>query len=81
MLFGSAESSEVKNRLPRSEDYARALYTFDIGQNDLHAGILSMTEEQVKTYIPTIINEFASVVQVFSSSTNIKGDKMVGSDK
>ncbi|XP_071717492.1 GDSL esterase/lipase At5g14450-like [Rutidosis leptorrhynchoides] len=62
-LFNEVVSSEIKDRLPRSEDYSRALYTFDIGQNDLHAGITSMKEEQVKKYIPSIINQFASVVE------------------
>ncbi|KAI3733456.1 hypothetical protein L6452_12899 [Arctium lappa] len=62
-LEGSERSSDIKDRLPRPEDFSRALYAFDIGQNDLHAGIISMKEEQVKTYIPTIINEFAAVVE------------------
>ncbi|KAL7589880.1 hypothetical protein Lser_V15G41094 [Lactuca serriola] len=57
------EGSDSKDGFPRPEDYKRALYIFDIGQNDLHAGITSMKEEQVKTYIPTIINEFVSVVE------------------
>ncbi|KAL7589154.1 hypothetical protein Lser_V15G41092 [Lactuca serriola] len=60
---GSVKSLDITDRFPRPEDYKRALYTFDIGQNDLHAGIKSMKEEQVKTYIPTIINEFVSVVE------------------
>ncbi|XP_024991768.1 GDSL esterase/lipase At3g26430-like isoform X1 [Cynara cardunculus var. scolymus] len=62
-LEGPEKSFDIKDRLPRPADFTRALYTFDIGQNDLHAGIISMKEEQVKTYIPTIINEFASVVE------------------
>nr|XP_043616424.1 GDSL esterase/lipase At5g14450-like [Erigeron canadensis] len=62
-LYSEAKSNEVKSRLPRSEDYTRSLYTIDIGQNDLDAGIKSMKEEEVKTYIPTIINEFASAVE------------------
>lgn len=62
-LYSGAKSSELKDRLPRSEEYMQALYTFDIGQNDLHAGITAMEEEQVTRYIPTIINEFASAVE------------------
>lgn len=54
----------MKDRLPQSEDYSQALYTFDIGQNDLNAGIAYMQEDEVKTYIPTIINEFASAIEV-----------------
>lgn len=59
----SAKSSSIKDRFPHPEEYTRALYTFDIGQNDLHAGIASMKEDQVKKYIPTIIDEFASAVK------------------
>lgn len=62
-LYLEEKSSDVKDRLPRPEDFTRALYAFDIGQNDLHAGIISMKEEQVKTYIPTIVNEFASALE------------------
>ncbi|XP_076884760.1 GDSL esterase/lipase At5g14450-like [Bidens hawaiensis] len=62
-LYLEAKSSEIKDRLPRPEDYARALYTFDIGQNDLHAGITTMKEEQVKTYIPAMINDLSSVIK------------------
>ncbi|XP_076884761.1 GDSL esterase/lipase At5g14450-like [Bidens hawaiensis] len=57
------ESSEIKNRLPIPEDYARAIYTFDIGENDLLAGIEYMKEEQVKTYIPAMINDLSSVIK------------------
>ncbi|KAI3730890.1 hypothetical protein L1987_62070 [Smallanthus sonchifolius] len=62
-LYLQEKSTEIKDRLPRSEDYTRALYTFDIGQNDLHAGVTSMKEEHVKKYIPTIINELSSAVE------------------
>ncbi|PWA98089.1 SGNH hydrolase-type esterase domain-containing protein [Artemisia annua] len=62
-VYNEVTSSEIKDRLPRYEDYSRALYTFDIGQNDLHAGIIYMKEDQAKTYIPTMISEFASVVE------------------
>ncbi|XP_076914176.1 GDSL esterase/lipase At5g14450-like [Bidens hawaiensis] len=57
------ESSEIKDRLPRPEDYPRALYTFDIGQNDLHAGITKMKEQDVKKYIPTMINYLSSTIK------------------
>lgn len=70
-LFGIVTSSEIKDRLPRYEDYSQALYTFDIGQNDLHAGIIYMKEDQAKTYIPTMISEFTSVVEVIHTSYSV----------
>lgn len=36
----------------------------DTGQNDLHAGITSMKEEEVQKHIPNIINEFSLNVKV-----------------
>ncbi|KAL8253615.1 hypothetical protein R6Q59_031836 [Mikania micrantha] len=63
-LYLEEKSTEIKSRLPRSEDYTQALYTFDIGQNDINAGITSMKEEEeVKTYIPTMINELSSAIE------------------
>lgn len=50
--------------LPKEDYFTRALYTFDIGQNDLTAGYrLNMTTEQVKAYIPDVIDHFSKVVK------------------
>ncbi|KAM7484170.1 hypothetical protein LguiA_000179 [Lonicera macranthoides] len=62
-LYNQAKNSHIKRDLPRPEDFSKALYTLDTGQNDLHAGITSMAEEQVKTHIPYIIDELASAVK------------------
>lgn len=51
--------------LPKEDYFTRALYTFDIGQNDLTAGYkLNMTSEQVKAYIPDVLHQFSKVVKV-----------------
>ncbi|KAK2438475.1 GDSL esterase/lipase [Trifolium repens] len=43
---------------------SKALYTFDIGQNDLTAGYkLNMTTEQVKAYIPDVLGQFSNVIE------------------
>ncbi|XP_021743469.1 GDSL esterase/lipase At3g26430-like [Chenopodium quinoa] len=65
------ESQVVRNQggvfeelLPKEGYFTRALYTFDIGQNDITAGYkLNLTTEQVKASIPDIINQFAKVVR------------------
>ncbi|XP_041011073.1 GDSL esterase/lipase At5g14450-like isoform X3 [Juglans microcarpa x Juglans regia] len=49
--------------LPRLEDFSKALYTLDIGQNDLHFGFSSMTEKQLLESIPNIINQFSQAVE------------------
>lgn len=51
--------------LPKEEYFSQALYTFDIGQNDLTAGYkLNMTTEQVKAYIPDVLGQFSNVIRV-----------------
>lgn len=59
-------SNGVKSHLPLPGDFPKALYTLDIGQNDLHSGFKFMTEEQVQASIPNITHRFASVVEVCS---------------
>jgi hypothetical protein len=54
-----------KKLLPKEEYFSKALYTFDIGQNDLTAGYKpDMTTEQVKAYIPDVLGQFSNVIKV-----------------
>ncbi|KAJ8758828.1 hypothetical protein K2173_002607 [Erythroxylum novogranatense] len=62
-LYGQGRSSYVMSNLPRPEDFSRALYTLDMGQNDLHSAFESMTQEQVLASIPSIIHHFAQAVE------------------
>lgn len=51
--------------MPKEEDFAGALYTFDIGQNDLTAGYkLNMTTEQVKAYVPDLLHSLSDIIKV-----------------
>jgi len=51
--------------LPKEEYFSEALYTFDIGQNDITAGYkLNLTTEQVKAYIPDVLDQFSTVIKV-----------------
>ncbi|CAJ1781294.1 unnamed protein product [Sphenostylis stenocarpa] len=52
-----------KSSIPRPDDFSRALYTFDIGQNDLAYGFQHMSEEQVRDSIPNILRQFSQSVQ------------------
>ncbi|XP_020236517.1 esterase-like [Cajanus cajan] len=50
--------------MPKEEYFARALYTFDIGQNDLTAGFFSnMTLQQLNASVPDIVSTFASNIK------------------
>ncbi|KAF3780712.1 GDSL esterase/lipase [Nymphaea thermarum] len=49
--------------LPRMDDFANALYTIDIGQNDLAAAFSSMTNDQVRDTIPDILAGLSLAVE------------------
>ncbi|OMO81625.1 Lipase, GDSL [Corchorus olitorius] len=50
--------------MPKQEYFSNALYTFDIGQNDLTAGyFLNMSTDEVKAYVPDVLSQFKTVVQ------------------
>ncbi|XP_028774906.1 GDSL esterase/lipase At3g26430 [Neltuma alba] len=50
--------------LPKAQDFSRALYTFDIGQNDLTAGYFhNMSTDQVKAYVPDVLAQFNNIVK------------------
>lgn len=47
--------------------FSRALYAFDIGQNDLTAGyFLNMTTDEVRAFIPDVLGQFKTYVKVSS---------------
>lgn len=53
---------------PDEDYFSRALYTFDIGQNDLTAGYdLNLTTEEVKALVPDILHNFSNVIKVRNS--------------
>ncbi|KAM7487248.1 hypothetical protein LguiB_024732 [Lonicera macranthoides] len=53
-----------KGLLPNAEEFSHALYTFDIGQNDLTAGyFLNMSTDQVRAYVPDVLDQFKTVVK------------------
>lgn len=51
--------------VPKSEHFSNALYTFDIGQNDLTAGYShQMTVDQVKEFVPEVLAQFKTIIKV-----------------
>ncbi|KAI9177451.1 hypothetical protein LWI28_015420 [Acer negundo] len=55
--------SSDRDKLPKQEEFAKALYTFDIGQNDLSVGFRKMNFDQLRAAMPDIVNQLASAVQ------------------
>ncbi|XWS69097.1 hypothetical protein CRYUN_Cryun04dG0150000 [Craigia yunnanensis] len=62
-LSDKAKNPNFTDRLPRPEEFSKALYTLDCGQNDLTYGLLNTTEKQVKASIPKIISQFAVAIK------------------
>ncbi|KAJ8549108.1 hypothetical protein K7X08_032815 [Anisodus acutangulus] len=54
--------SSSKVNIPKPEDFSKALYTFDIGQNDLSYGFQHSHEAQVLASIPQILNNFTQAI-------------------
>ena len=53
--------------MPRREDFSQALYTFDIGQNDIHYAVTNMTDVEARQAIPELMNQFAQAIEVGAS--------------
>ncbi|KAL8088710.1 hypothetical protein AgCh_038480 [Apium graveolens] len=61
-FFNQAKEQAGRDGLPKPEDFSKALYMFDIGQNDLDAGFRKMSNQQILADIPDIIALFADAV-------------------
>jgi hypothetical protein len=60
----AANGSSYRKHFPKPEDFAKAIYTFDIGQNDI-VDILSMVrKEDFHALISNIVEVFSTQVQV-----------------
>lgn len=57
--FITKQGGVFRDLLPRDEYFPKALYTFDIGENDLIGGFsANLTKDQVIATVPAIINRF-----------------------
>ncbi|XP_028775025.1 esterase-like [Neltuma alba] len=62
--FISQQGGVFASLVPKEEYFGQALYTFDIGQNDLNAGVFTnKTVEQINASIPEIISAFSTNVK------------------
>ncbi|PKI55198.1 hypothetical protein CRG98_024489 [Punica granatum] len=65
-LYNNVSSSGEASHdcvIPKPDDFLKALYVFDIGQNDLTLGFQNMTPPQVVATFPNILNRFTQAVQ------------------
>ncbi|KAK1359456.1 putative alpha-L-fucosidase [Heracleum sosnowskyi] len=61
-LYNQAKTESSRSRLPRPIDFSRALYTFDIGQDDITHGLRKLGAQQLRTTLPDIVNQLATAV-------------------
>ncbi|KAI3463052.1 hypothetical protein Pfo_019715 [Paulownia fortunei] len=61
-LHQEARNLFDRSKLPRPQEFSRALYTFDVGQNDLVAGFRKLTIAQLRAAFPDIVNQLAAAV-------------------
>ncbi|XP_073038218.1 GDSL esterase/lipase At5g14450-like [Primulina eburnea] len=54
------KKKSVKTRLPKQKDFVKALFTLDMGQNDIAAGIRKLSLEQQKAAIPKIVSYYST---------------------
>ncbi|XP_049931756.1 uncharacterized protein LOC116247402 [Nymphaea colorata] len=52
-----------EDQLPKSDIFSEALYTFDIGQNDLANGFRKLPMHQVPAIIPDVLAQFSYTIQ------------------
>lgn len=51
--------------LPKQEVFSKALYTFDIGQNDLTAGYFAgKSTDEVRAFVPEILSQYKNIIKV-----------------
>ncbi|KAI3793919.1 hypothetical protein L1987_36542 [Smallanthus sonchifolius] len=62
-LWSSNQPFADKSQLQRPDDFSKALFTMDLGQNDLSVGFRTLNKQQLRAKIPDIINELIISVQ------------------
>ncbi|KAL0431613.1 UNVERIFIED_CONTAM: GDSL esterase/lipase [Sesamum radiatum] len=63
-IYHRGRNLSGRRQVPRPQEFSRALYTFDIGQNDLVAGFRQLSTPQLRAAIPDIVNQLAAAVAV-----------------
>ncbi|KAI3931300.1 hypothetical protein MKX01_040217 [Papaver californicum] len=60
-LYRQAKNSSERKNLPKPDDFSKAIYTIDIGQNDLASGFVNPIDVVVAS-IPKILDQFVMAV-------------------
>ncbi|KAK6153114.1 hypothetical protein DH2020_012753 [Rehmannia glutinosa] len=64
-IYNQTKDECIRKRLPKpDQDLGKALFTIDIGQNDVAFGIRTLSFELQKAAVPNIVSQFISQVRV-----------------
>jgi phospholipase/lecithinase/hemolysin len=62
--FAYEKGGVYREMLPTQDIFSKALYTFDIGQNDLTSGYFTnLTTKEVKGYLPDLMERFTNLIK------------------
>lgn len=64
MPWLAGKKYDCNDHLPRPKDFPKALYIFDIGQNDIAYGLRTVSDTQLVASIPDMITQLTSQIQV-----------------
>ncbi|TXG56199.1 hypothetical protein EZV62_017512 [Acer yangbiense] len=60
-----SRGGHFRKLLPKAEDFSCALYTIDIGQNDLTGpSLLNMTSDELRAYVQDVVDPLQDIVKV-----------------
>ncbi|PIA30281.1 hypothetical protein AQUCO_05600007v1 [Aquilegia coerulea] len=62
-LYKQAKNPSENAYLPNPDEFSNALYTFDIGQNDLSHVIGKVPDDQAKAIVPDMIQQYSAAIQ------------------
>ncbi|KAK9064744.1 hypothetical protein SSX86_016126 [Deinandra increscens subsp. villosa] len=62
-LYNQSKDESQRSNLPKPDDFMKAIYTIDIGQNDLAYVFRTMGVEASRAAIPDIIDQFAASIR------------------
>ncbi|KAL8133690.1 esterase-like [Apium graveolens] len=64
-----SQGGKFRSLMPKEDSFAKGLYTFDIGQNDLTQALFMNTSiDDIKKMLPDLLNDFTAPIKVLYSS-------------
>lgn len=74
LIVGYLDSETItpsKSKIPKCGNFAKALYTFDISQNDIVSLFKEMNDDQIRETFPDIMHQFTQTVVLSNKNPHI----------